>query len=55
MTIQRERVGTGVQDIGIERERERGNTHEGTAVGRREAMGGEMCWTGNRAGPSGWS
>ncbi len=51
MTIQRERVGTGVQDMGIGRAR--GNTHKGIAVGRREAADGEMGWTGNRAGPTG--
>ncbi len=40
---------TGTQDMGTER----GDAHEGTKVGRREAADGEMDPTGNRAGSSG--
>ncbi len=50
MAILRDRVGTGIQDMGIKR----GSTHEGTAVGRREATDGEMDQTGNRVGSLGW-
>ncbi len=36
--------------MGIEREKE--DTHEGTAMGRREAIDGEKGRTGNRSGSS---
>ncbi len=42
MALLRDREGSGVQDMGIERK----DTHEGTAVGRREAMDGEKGLTG---------
>ncbi len=45
-------MDTGIQDMGVEREREVGR-HEGTAVLRREATGTDMNQTGNGTGTSG--
>ncbi len=50
MAILKDRVGAGIQDMGIKR----WSTHEGTAVGRREATDGEMDQTVNRVGSSVW-
>ncbi len=46
-----DREDTGTPNLGVER----GDTHEGTAVGRREAKEGAMDQTGNRARSSGRS
>ncbi len=53
MTILRDRVDAGSQDMGIERER--GDTHEGTAVGRRAATDEGMDKANNMPGSSGRS
>ncbi len=55
MTMLKDREAAGSQDWGTKRESEKGDTHEGTAVGRRGTTDGEMDQADRCAGSSGMS